>query len=171
MEPSQALTDITQAKAMGLDAFALNIISLEYWSTQAVQFLFDAAAQIGFQLFFSFDMTHFTLPAQFFPLLLLWTTSAQYYHFNGLPFVSTLSSNAFLIPTELLFCSAANVPQVHSTVVYKLSAKLPPTLAGNPTFETISLLLVYKSISCPHFPTLQSILHQCTTTSLQLTDS
>lgn len=88
MEPEQALTDVTEAKAMGCDAFALNILSLESWSTNAVQYLFDAASQIGLKMFFSFDMTRFSLPSQFFPLLLLWHANANYYQHNGLPFVS-----------------------------------------------------------------------------------
>lgn len=88
MTPDQAVTDVTQAKAMGCDAFALNIISLDWWSTASVQYLFDAAAAAGFKLFFSFDMLHFSSPSQFFPLLLLWYTHAAYYLHNGLPFVS-----------------------------------------------------------------------------------
>lgn len=88
MQPEQAQTDVTQAKAMDCDAFALNILSLEAWPKQAVQFLFEDAFQIGFKLFFAFDMTHFTLPSQFFPLLLTWHMHASYYTQNSLPFVS-----------------------------------------------------------------------------------
>jgi glucan endo-1,3-alpha-glucosidase len=74
---------------MGCDAFALNVISVESWSTTAVQYLFDAAQQLDFKLFFSFDMINFTNPSQFIPLLLLWYTHATYYYYNNLPFVST----------------------------------------------------------------------------------
>lgn len=89
LNADQALSDVLEGKAMGLDAFALNIITLDWWCQDAVKLLFEAAVKVGFGLFFVFDMTHFTLPSQFFPLLLMWITSAQYYHYNGLPFVST----------------------------------------------------------------------------------
>jgi hypothetical protein len=84
----QAVTDVTQAKAMGFDAFALNILSTDSWSTSAIAFLFQAAMLIGFQLFFSFDMRSFSAPSQFLPLLEQYVSNPAYYKYNSLPFVS-----------------------------------------------------------------------------------
>lgn len=88
MTQAEAVTDVIQAKAMGFDAFALNVVSTEQWSMAAIGFLFQAATTIGFHLFFSFDMTHFTSPSQFFPLLQQYISSPAYYHYDNLPFVS-----------------------------------------------------------------------------------
>jgi glucan endo-1,3-alpha-glucosidase len=74
---------------MGFDAFALNIISTDQWSTDAIKFLFQAAITIGFSLFFSFDMINFFSPSQFLPLIQQYATSPAYYKYNSLPFVST----------------------------------------------------------------------------------
>ena len=87
----QAVTDVTQAKAMGFDAFALNVISTDWWSTGAIAFLFQAAAIIGFHLFFSFDMINFSEPSQFLPLLEQYLSNPSYYKYNSLPFVSMYS--------------------------------------------------------------------------------
>lgn len=113
MTPAEAVTDVTQAKAMGFDAFALNIISTEQWSTASIGFLFQAAAAIGFHLFFSFDMLHFTSPSQFFPLLQQYASSPAYYKYNNLPFVSMCGSDLldiyfqlfspFRFPAETIF--------------------------------------------------------------------
>ncbi|KAG9245098.1 hypothetical protein BJ878DRAFT_503102 [Calycina marina] len=46
MTEAQAVAHITQAKALGFDAFAINIISTDLWSTEAVRFLFQAALAI-----------------------------------------------------------------------------------------------------------------------------
>lgn len=88
MNATQAVIDVTQAKALGFDAFALNIISTEQWSLASIALLFQAAATIGFYLFFSFDMLHFDSPQQFFPLVQQYTSSTAYYKYNTLPFVS-----------------------------------------------------------------------------------
>ena len=84
--------DVTQAKAMGIDAFALNVISTDPWSVNAIAYLFQAAAAIGFHLFLSFDMTQFADPSQFLWLLNMYVGSPAYYHYNGLPFTSTSQS-------------------------------------------------------------------------------
>jgi hypothetical protein len=95
MQEHQAVLDVTQAKAMDFDAFALNVISTDAWSMNALSYIFQAAAAIGFHLFFSFDMTHFTDPSQFIPLLKMYIGSPAYYHYNGLPFVSTCRQSSF----------------------------------------------------------------------------
>jgi len=89
VQESQAYIDVSQAKAMGFDAFALNVISTESWSANAIAYLFQAAAAIGFHLFFSFDMTYFTDSSQFIWLLQMYVGNPAYYYYNSLPFVST----------------------------------------------------------------------------------
>jgi hypothetical protein len=96
MEASQAVTDVTQAQAMGFDAFALNVISTESWCTDSISYLFQAAAAIGFMLFFSFDMINFSEPSQFIPLLQQYVGNSAYYKYNGLPFVSKLPHSIFI---------------------------------------------------------------------------
>jgi glucan endo-1,3-alpha-glucosidase len=84
----QAMSDVSEAKALGFDAFALNVISTDDWSVEAIAYLFQAAISIGFYLFFSFDMINFTAPNQFFALLEQYISSSAYYKYNNLPFVS-----------------------------------------------------------------------------------
>jgi glucan endo-1,3-alpha-glucosidase len=95
LNSTQAGIDVAQAQAMGFDAFALNILSTDSWSNDVVSLLFAAAAAIGFHLFFSFDMTHFTDPSQFFYLLDQYTSNKAYYQYNNAPFVS----KCFISPT------------------------------------------------------------------------
>lgn len=106
IQENQAVLDVTQAKAMGFDAFALNVVSTDVWSMNALALIFQAAAAIGFHLFFSFDMTHFTDPSQFIPLLKMYIGSSAYYHYNGLPFVSmyTISTSFKASPRLLRRC-------------------------------------------------------------------
>ncbi|CAF3482461.1 unnamed protein product [Adineta steineri] len=90
MQPWQAVIDVQEAQSVGIDAFALNVASTDTWSTNAIQYLFDAAAQYNnFKLFFSFDMIHFTHPSQFLGLIEQWHNHQSYYSHNGHPFVST----------------------------------------------------------------------------------
>lgn len=88
MEAHQARLDVEQAKAVGLDAFALNIISTEWWSTDTLRWLFEAAREMDFKLFFSFDMNHFSHPSQFLPLLKQYHEHSAYFRYRELPFVS-----------------------------------------------------------------------------------
>ena len=88
MSQDQALTDVIQAKALGFDALALNIISNDWWSTDSIGFLFQAALSVGFFLFFSFDMPHFSQVSEIFPLIVKYVSNAAYYKYAGLPFVS-----------------------------------------------------------------------------------
>ncbi|KZF21197.1 glycoside hydrolase family 71 protein, partial [Xylona heveae TC161] len=85
-----ANTDIQQAKALGLDAFALNLQATSGdWLTSAVQSLFQAANQYNFKLFFSFDMDAFQDPSQFIPFFQQYVNNSAYYHYQGKPFTST----------------------------------------------------------------------------------
>ena len=131
MAQDQAVTDVTEAKAMGFDAFALNIISMDSWSTEAVKFLFQAALAIGFHLFFSFDMTHFQKASDMFPLIQQYASNGAYYNYGVLPFVSkyTLCLNiphsVSCFPLEVLRRS----PTFGRTFSLFHTAPFPSTLA------------------------------------------
>jgi glucan endo-1,3-alpha-glucosidase len=93
MTSDEALQDVQDAKALGANAFALNIgTATASWSTTSVSYLFDAANQVGdFKLFFSFDMTGFSDPSQFLAYLASYVSNDAYYQYDGKPFVSTFS--------------------------------------------------------------------------------
>ncbi|KAF2640091.1 hypothetical protein P280DRAFT_490471 [Massarina eburnea CBS 473.64] len=85
--------DIVDAKALGIDAFALNINKLESWATNTVDHLFKNADYLGFGLFFSFDMAegagYFTSPDQFQSYLKPFLARKSYFKYNGKALVST----------------------------------------------------------------------------------
>jgi glucan endo-1,3-alpha-glucosidase len=85
--------DIIDAKALGLDGFAMNYDQFAYWSNDTVDFLFNNAEALGgFKLFFSFDHAakHFPNgPTQYADYLAKYITRPSYLYFNGKPLVST----------------------------------------------------------------------------------
>lgn len=92
MTDSEAVQDVSDAKAAGFDAFALNVPGTDSWATNAIQLLFNAARSDGsFKLFFSFDMTHFNSPSQFLPLITQYANDSAYFQQNGRPFLSTFN--------------------------------------------------------------------------------
>lgn len=94
MTADEAVTDVNDAKGLGIDAFALNVQSTEGWATSAIQHMFDAARSAGFKLFFSFDMTAFKDPKDFLPLLQQYANHTAYYRHNNRPFVSTFKGGS-----------------------------------------------------------------------------
>ncbi|KAH8834210.1 glycoside hydrolase [Flagelloscypha sp. PMI_526] len=87
---SQAQSDVTAAKAMGINAFALNVQdATASWSTTAIGYLFQAAQSGDFKLFFSFDMATLGDPASWLPLFRQYQSNSAYYYHNNRPFVST----------------------------------------------------------------------------------
>ncbi|KAA8575569.1 hypothetical protein EYC84_004708 [Monilinia fructicola] len=90
--------DIIDAIALGVDAFALNIAvtldSSHSWAVNTVASLFKHAQTHNFKLFFSFDMTGYTSPSQFIPILNTYITNSAYYTYSGQPFVSTFNGGA-----------------------------------------------------------------------------
>ncbi|KAL1966115.1 hypothetical protein VTN77DRAFT_4863 [Rasamsonia byssochlamydoides] len=96
MTADEAVTDVKDAIAAGFDAFALNVASTEAWSTTAISYLFSAAnnAASDFKLFFSFDMSQFTNPSQFLPLIEQYASNDSYLLQDGRPFVSTFWGGA-----------------------------------------------------------------------------
>ncbi|CAI6335400.1 unnamed protein product [Periconia digitata] len=86
--------DISDAKALGIDAFALNINNIkDSWSVNTVDRLFKHADAKGFGLFFSFDMAkdagYFTAPDQFQDYLKNFLKRKSYYKYGGKNLVST----------------------------------------------------------------------------------
>lgn len=86
--------DIKDAKALGLDAFAMNIDHLESWATNTVDRLFKHADELGFGLFFSFDHNYFNNPATYAQYLKPFISKKSYYKYNGKPLVSTFGGES-----------------------------------------------------------------------------
>ncbi|KAK7703348.1 hypothetical protein SLS57_010997 [Botryosphaeria dothidea] len=90
----QAQTDVRDAKNLGIDAFALNVQNVvDSWATSAIEYLFTAAAQEGFHLFFSFDMAVLNEqdPASFLPIFEQYASNDTYYKHDNKPFVTTFN--------------------------------------------------------------------------------
>lgn len=93
-DSSQAASDVRDAKALGIDAFALNIQNVvDSWATDAVKMLFEAANDQGFGLFFSFDMAVLNEqdPGSFLPFFGQYAANTAYYKYEDKPFVSTFN--------------------------------------------------------------------------------
>ena len=94
MTSAEAVTDVQDAKAAGFDGFALNthtISSSDTWNTDALGYLFDAAAGTGFVLFISFDMSWDLDVSDLAAFLAPYVAEEAYYKIDGQAFVSTYS--------------------------------------------------------------------------------
>ncbi|KAJ6131267.1 hypothetical protein N7523_001727 [Penicillium sp. IBT 18751x] len=92
MTSAEAVTDVRDAMNAGFDGFALNthtISSSDTWNTNALKYLFDAAAGTNFKLFVSFDMSWGLDVTQLAAFLAPYATQNAYYKVNGQAFVST----------------------------------------------------------------------------------
>ncbi|KAJ2903532.1 hypothetical protein MKZ38_009754 [Zalerion maritima] len=89
--------DVQDALDLGLDAFALNFDQFASWSNATVDYLFDAADDLGFGLFFSFDMSgdYFSDPSEYAAYLLQYTSRGSYFLYSGTPLVSTFGDGVF----------------------------------------------------------------------------
>ncbi|KAK5941705.1 hypothetical protein PMZ80_005655 [Knufia obscura] len=83
--------DMQDAKALGIDAFALNFNQFADWSRQTVDHLFNSADSYQFKLFFSFDMAsgYFTDPSQYAQYLSQYMSRNAYFKIRGKPLVTT----------------------------------------------------------------------------------
>ncbi|OAK98393.1 hypothetical protein IQ06DRAFT_253765 [Phaeosphaeriaceae sp. SRC1lsM3a] len=91
--------DITDAKKLGLDGFALNYDQFEWWSNDTVNYMFNYADKVGgFKLFFSFDHGAKRLsgnPMQYADYFKSYSTRPSYFQFKDpntgkdMPLVST----------------------------------------------------------------------------------
>ncbi|KAF1979908.1 hypothetical protein BU23DRAFT_563267 [Bimuria novae-zelandiae CBS 107.79] len=89
--------DIEDAIDLGLDAFALNINTLNEWATSTVDRLFNNADALGFHLFFSFDFgeNNFGDTSEVTEYLKPFLTRPSYYLYAGQPLVSTFGGEQF----------------------------------------------------------------------------
>ena len=99
MTSDEAVTDIKDAMAVGFDGFALNtpIIDQSY-ATDAVSYLFAAAAGTGFKLFFSYDTSYGSGGASmpdFAAFVAQYATNDAYYTVSGRPFISTFDGGTY----------------------------------------------------------------------------
>ena len=93
---SQAVTDVTEAREMGLDGFALNVQCPDAeWARNTIDLLFTAVSQQrsndndAFGLFFSMDMNVVQSPKDFLPLYKKYASHEGYYTYQGNPVLST----------------------------------------------------------------------------------
>jgi glucan endo-1,3-alpha-glucosidase len=92
---TQAIADVSQAQSLGLDAFALNVQQPDAeWTQASLSLLFEAAAQIGFKVFFSMDMAVIPSPSAFVPLFKAYASHPAYYRYRNRPFLSTFRGGA-----------------------------------------------------------------------------
>lgn len=92
MTSDEAVTDIQDAMNAGFDGFALNthtISSSDTWNTDALNYLFTAAAGTNFKLFISFDMSWGLDVTQLAAFLAPYASKDAYYTVNGQVFIST----------------------------------------------------------------------------------
>ena len=89
--------DIQDAMDLGLDAFALNINSLESWATNTVDRLFNNADALGFKLFFSFDFgdNNFKDTNDVTEYLKTYLSRGSYYQYQGKQLVTTFGGEQF----------------------------------------------------------------------------
>ncbi|KAI1357445.1 glycoside hydrolase family 71 protein [Xylaria arbuscula] len=82
--------DISQAKASGIDGFALNIGSADTWNDEQLALAYDVAGSNGFSMFLSFDMAASQWNAdQISSYINTYNTYGSQLKVNNLPVVST----------------------------------------------------------------------------------
>lgn len=90
---SEANQDVQQAQAAGFDAFALDLLQVAQYSNITLDFMFTAADNAGFKLFFSLDMGGGNLAENDYRSWLgkvnQYVNRPSYYRVNGRPFLST----------------------------------------------------------------------------------
>ncbi|KAF2639551.1 hypothetical protein P280DRAFT_480990 [Massarina eburnea CBS 473.64] len=87
-------TDMQQAKAAGIDAFALNIGLDSYTETQ-LNYAYQSAADNGMKVFISFDYNYYTTGSESAVATLIkkYSSSAGQLNVDSKPFVSTFNGN------------------------------------------------------------------------------
>ncbi|OKL58258.1 hypothetical protein UA08_06459 [Talaromyces atroroseus] len=112
MTAAEAVTDVNDAIAAGFDGFALNthtISSSDTWNTNALDYLFEAAAGTDFKLFISFDMSWGLDVSSLAGFLATYVAKEAYYFVDGKAFISTYTGgtisnsewdNDFIIPLQ-----------------------------------------------------------------------
>ncbi|CAM1502598.1 Fc.00g073740.m01.CDS01 [Cosmosporella sp. VM-42] len=88
--------DIADAQSLGIDAFAINFDQFADWSNATVDRLFDNADDLGFKIFFSFDMNpgYFSDPQQYAEYFQKYMGRPSYYAYDGKPLLSTFAGES-----------------------------------------------------------------------------
>ncbi|KAJ4303240.1 hypothetical protein N0V90_002133 [Kalmusia sp. IMI 367209] len=130
--------DIQDAKDLGLDAFALNINSLEEWATKTVDFLFNNAEALGFKLFFSFDFgdNNFADPSQVTEYVKPYLQRSAYFQHNGKALVSTFGGEDLPDSKWSQFKSDVGGNIVLVPGLYK-NAPSPDLFSANPSYDGV----------------------------------
>lgn len=124
---TQALSDVTEAQALGLDAFALNVQQPSAdWTANSLALLFNASAQTGFKLFFSMDMSAIPSPSTCLPLLTQYAHHPAYYTHLNRPFLMTFHGG-----------TDSNAPAQWQTTLQSLSPRpfFAPNLDDHPSTQ------------------------------------
>jgi glucan endo-1,3-alpha-glucosidase len=94
--PEHWAKEINDAKAVGIDGFALNIGPSDGWTNEQLHLAYAAAEAAGFQMFISFDMAVGEWsPQVVIDLINTFKASPAQTLVNGLPMVSTFEGPAW----------------------------------------------------------------------------
>jgi glucan endo-1,3-alpha-glucosidase len=84
---------VNAALAIGIDAFALNVgNATAWWALDTINQLFTAASGTDLKFFFSMDLAQDSNAYDFTDLINEYMGNANYFTYNGLPFLSTFSA-------------------------------------------------------------------------------
>jgi len=87
---SKFQTDMTAAKAVGIDGFALNVGS-DSWTWARVDTAYAAAAAVGFKVFISFDMNYYSSASVIVSKIATYAHNSSQFTYNNKVFVSTFA--------------------------------------------------------------------------------
>ncbi len=98
MTPSHAQIDVDQAKALGIDAFAVNIGETSAsWALNALEGLFAAAQKSNFKLFISMDFYQQHDINAFTKLAQKYVGNSAYLRIDNRPVISTFSMGGYTV--------------------------------------------------------------------------
>ncbi|EIW80344.1 glycoside hydrolase family 71 protein [Coniophora puteana RWD-64-598 SS2] len=92
---SDWVNDMTTAKNIGIDGFALNMAGNDYEVNPQLGYAYAAAEQVGFQLFYSFDMTSTWDANTIAGIVAQYASSSSTFHYNSKVLVSTYSGESY----------------------------------------------------------------------------
>ncbi|EJD34565.1 hypothetical protein AURDEDRAFT_117617 [Auricularia subglabra TFB-10046 SS5] len=82
--------DMQDAKAIGIEAFAMNIAAMDY-EVDKIKMAYPIAEQLGFQLLYSFDTSYDWQAGDIVSLVAATANSSATYKWNGRPVISSFS--------------------------------------------------------------------------------
>ncbi|KAL2864529.1 glycoside hydrolase family 71 protein [Aspergillus lucknowensis] len=91
------IEDMELAKDIGIDAFALNCASIDSYTDEQLAFAYEAAAQVDFKVFISFDFAYWSNgdTARITSIMQNYTTHPGQFQYNGAALVSTFVGDSF----------------------------------------------------------------------------